>query len=137
MQRGEKEEMSTPVIGRNAVIQMGVTTIGYATGVTASVNVDKIEDFTLQSDKATILAAGNKHYKVSCDKLWIDSTYVNAVLAGTAVDFIIGPAGTTTGKIKWTIKNVILLVWDFKADQKGVVSEKVSGEGNDFQVSTF
>jgi hypothetical protein len=129
--------MSTPVIGRNAVIQMSGTTIGYATGVTSDVNVDKIEDFALLSDKAAILAAGNKHFKVACDKLWIDSTYVNQVIGGTAVDVIIGPAGTTTGKIKWTIKNVVFLVWSFKADQKGIVSEKVSGEGNDFQVSTF
>jgi hypothetical protein len=137
MQRGEKEEMSTPVIGRNAVIQMGVTTIGYAMGITSDVTVDKIEDFALGSDKAAILASGNKHFKISWDKLWIDSTYVNAVLAGMAVDFIIGPAGTTTGKMKWTVKNVVPLGWSFKADQKGVVSEKGSGEGNDFQVSTF
>lgn len=129
--------MSTPVIGRNAVIQMGVTTIGYATGITSDVTVDKIEDFALQSDKAAILAAGNKHFKISWDKLWIDSTYLNAVLAGTPVDFIIGPAGTSTGKVKWTVKNVILLGWSFKADQKGVVSEKSSGEGNDFTVGTF
>ena len=76
--------------------------------------VDKIEDFALGSDKAAILAAGNKHFKIAWDKLWIDSTYVNAVLAGTPVDFIIGPAGTSTGKIKWTIKNVILLVWELQ-----------------------
>jgi hypothetical protein len=129
--------MSLPVIGRNAVIKMGTTVIGYATGVTGSINVDKIEDFVLNSDKAAILAAGNKHLKISVDKMWVDNTYVTQILGGTAVDFEIGPAGTTTGKVKYTIKNVILEVMDFKADQKGIVTEKISGTGNDFTIGTY
>jgi hypothetical protein len=129
--------MSLPVIGRNAVIKMGTTVIGYATGVTGSINVDKIEDYALNSDKPAILAAGNKHFKVSVDKMWVDNVYATAILAGTAVDFEIGPAGTSTGKVKYTIKNVILEVMDFKADQKGIVTEKVSGTGNDFVIATY
>jgi hypothetical protein len=129
--------MSLPVIGRNAVIKMGTTVIGYATGVTGSINVDKIEDFVLNSDKAAILAAGNKHFKISVDKMWVDNTYATQILGGTAVDFEIGPAGTTTGKVKYTIKNVILEVMDFKADQKGIVTEKISGIGNDFVIGTY
>jgi hypothetical protein len=129
--------MSTPVIGRNAVIKMGTTVIGYATGVTSSINVDKIEEFALNSDKAAILAAGNKHFKISVDKMWVDNTYATQILTGTAVDFEIGPAGTTTGKVKYTIKNVILEVMDFKADQKGIVTEKISGIGNDFVIGTY
>jgi len=129
--------MSTPVIGRNAVIKMGTTVVGYATGVTSSINVDKIEDFVLNSDKAAILAAGNKHFKISVDKMWVDNTYATQILTGTAVDFEIGPAGTTTGKVKYTIKNVILEVMDFKADQKGIVTEKISGIGNDFVIGTY
>jgi hypothetical protein len=129
--------MSLPVIGRNAVIKMGTTVIGYATGVTGSINVDKIEDFVLNSDKAAILAAGNKHFKISVDKMWVDNTYATQILGGTAVDFEIGPAGTTTGKVKYTIKNVILEVLDFKADQKGIVTEKISGIGNDFVIGTY
>lgn len=129
--------MSTPVIGRNATIKMGTTVIGYAQGVTGSINVDKIEDFVLNSDKAAILAAGNKHFKISVDKMWVDNTYATQILGGTAVDFEIGPAGTTTGKVKYTIKNVILEVMDFKADQKGIVTEKISGIGNDFVIGTY
>jgi len=129
--------MSTPVIGRNAVIKMGTTVVGYATGVTSSINVDKIEDFVLNSDKAAILAAGNKHFKISVDKMWVDNTYATQILTGTAVDFEIGPAGTTTGQVKYTIKNVILEVMDFKADQKGIVTEKISGIGNDFVIGTY
>jgi hypothetical protein len=128
---------TTPLIGRNAVIQMGATTIGFATGFTSNISVDLIKEFALGSDKAAILNAGNKSFKVSCDKMYIDNTYASQVLGGAAVDFIIAPAGTSVGSPKITVKSVVLTVWDFKADQKGIVSEKVSGEGNDFQVGTF
>ena len=129
--------MSTPLIGRNAVIQMGATTIGFATGFTSNISVDLIKEYAMGSDKASVLSAGNKSFKVSCDKMYIDNTYASQVLGGVAVDFVIAPAGTTIGKPKITIKNVVLTVWDWKADQKGIVSEKVSGEGNDFVVGTF
>jgi hypothetical protein len=39
--------------------------------------------------------------------------------------------------VKYTIKNVILEVMDFKADQKGIVTEKISGIGNDFVIGTY
>jgi hypothetical protein len=116
---------------------MGATTIGFATGFTCNIGVDLIKEFALGSDKAQVLSGGNKSFKVSCDKMYIDNTYASQVLGGTPVDFVIGPAGSSTGKPKITIKNVVLTVWDFKADQKGIVSEKVSGEGNDFVVGTF
>jgi len=128
---------ATPIIGRNAVVYMGATAIGYATGVTSSLGADLIKEFAMGSDRAAILASGNKSFKIACDKLYVDNTYLSQVLGGTAVDFIIAPAGTTTGKPKITIKNVVLNVWDFKAEEKGVISEKVSGEGNDLQVGTY
>jgi hypothetical protein len=129
--------MSTPLIGRNAVIQMGTTTIGYAQGMTTDLNVDLIKEFAFNSDKAAVLAAGNKHFKVSCDRMFIDGTYATQVLGGTPVNFIIGPAGTTTGSVKLTISNVVLTVWSWKADPKGIVTEKVQGEGNNLTVGTF
>lgn len=128
---------ATPIIGRNAVIKMGATPIGFATGITCSISADILKQYVFQNDKPSILAAGNKSFKVGCDKLYIDNTYASQVLGGTAVDFEIGPAGTTTGKPKITIKNVVLNLWDFKADQNGIIAEKVTGEGNDFQTSTY
>jgi hypothetical protein len=128
---------TTPLIGRNAVIEMGATVIGYATGFTCDIAVDLIKEFKMGSDKAAILASGNKHFKVSCDMMYIDNTYASQVLSGTPVDFIIGPAGTALTKPKITIKNVVLNAFNFKADQKGIVTGKVTGEGNDFQASTF
>jgi len=129
---------TNPLIGRLAVIQMGGVTIGFATGITTDITVDKIEEFAMQSDKAAILASGNKHFKISCDMMYIDNTYASAVLAGTPLDFIIAPGGTTTtGYPKITVKNVILDAFSFKADQKGIVTAKITGSGNDWQASTF
>lgn len=129
--------VATPIIGRYAVITMGGTTIGFATGITSNLSADLIKEFALGSQKAAILAQGNQHIKVGCDKMYIDNTYVSAVLAGTPVDFIISPGGTPTGNPKITIKNVVLTVWDFKVDQKGIITEKVSGEGTDIQPGTM
>jgi hypothetical protein len=116
---------------------MGASAIGYATGVTSNLSADLIKEYIMGSDKPTVLSSGNKTIKITCDKLYIDNTYLTQVLGGTAVDFVIGPAGTSSGKPKITIKNVVLNVWDFKAEQKGVVSEKVSGEGDDIQAGTY
>jgi hypothetical protein len=129
---------TNPLIGRNAVIQMGGVTIGFAQGMTTDINADLIKEFQLGSDKAAILASGNKHFKISCDMMYIDNTYASQVLSGTPVDFIIAPGGTTnTGYPKTTVKNVVLTVFSFKADQKGIVTGKVSGEGSDWQAGTF
>jgi hypothetical protein len=128
---------TNPIIGRLAVVTMGGVTIGYAQGVTTDINADLIKEYQLGSDKAAILASGNKSFKLSVDMMYIDNTYASQVLAGTAVDFVIYPGGTTnTGYPKITIKNVILNAFSFKADQKGIMTGKVTGEGNDWQAGT-
>jgi hypothetical protein len=127
-----------PIVGRLAVIQMGGTTIGFATGFTTGILADKIEEFALNSDKAAILASGNKHFKLTCDMMYIDNTYASAVLAGTPLDFVLAPAGTTnTGYPKITVKNVVLDAFNFKADQKGIVTGQITGSGNDWVPGTF
>ena len=133
--------MSTPLIGRNAVVQYmsggTAVTIGYAQGVTEDMTADLIKEFQLNSDKAAVLAAGNKHFKIAVDKMYIDNTF-GAIMYGNQVcDFVVGPAGTTTGNPKITIKNVVLIARNVKADQKGIVGEKITGEGNDRIVSVF
>jgi hypothetical protein len=126
-----------PIVGRVAVIQMGGVTIGFAQGITTDITADLIKEFTFGSDKAAILASGNKHFKVGADMMYIDNTYASQVLSGTAVDFVIAPAGTSVGNPKITVKNVVLTAFNFKADQKGIVTGKVAGEGNDWQAGTW
>jgi hypothetical protein len=131
---------TVPVIGRNAVIEYSsgsAVVIGYAQGCTVDMTQELIKEFALGSNKATILKGGNQTYKIGVDRLYIDETYANLVLNGTPVDFIFTPTGTTAGYIKITVKNVILTAHNTKIDQKGVVAEKVSGEGNNYIVSNF
>jgi sporulation protein YlmC with PRC-barrel domain len=128
---------ATPLIGRFAVVTMGGTVIGLAQNIAADINADLIKEFALGSDKPLIIASGNKHFKIKVDKMYIDGTYATQLLNGTAADFVITPQGTTfTGKPKYTLKNVVLITYNYKNDQKGIILESVSGEGTDWQVGT-
>jgi hypothetical protein len=133
--------MSTPLIGRNAVVQYvsGGTsiTIGFAQGATEDMTADLIKEFQMGSDKAAVLAAGNKHFKLAVDRMYIDNAFGAVLYGNQVVDFVFGPAGTSGGNQKITIRNVVLTARNVKYDQKGIVAEKVSGEGNDRIVSTF
>jgi hypothetical protein len=126
-----------PLVGRNAVVQIGVVTVGFAQGVTANMTADLIKEFQLNSDKPAILEDGNKHFKFTVDKMYIDKTYAQQVYSGTSVDLIFAPAGTSTGKEKITYKTCTFTAWDMKVDQKGIVGEKVAGEASDVLWSTF
>jgi hypothetical protein len=131
--------MSTPIgIGRFSVITMGGTPVGFALGtIAATINVDLIEEIPFNADKAAILAAGNKHFKVTWSSMYIDNAYATQALDGTPVDFVIYPAGTTaSGKPKFTIKNCVITVWNFKSEAKGIVNQDGEAHGNDFQVGT-
>jgi hypothetical protein len=129
--------MPGPYIGRNAVIQMAGNTIGYAQNVTASLSQDIIKEYCLGSPSPAILAAGLQTYKVSCSKMYMDNTYITQVSGGTAVSFILAPAGTSTGSPKITLLNVVLSTWNLKWDQKGVVIEDFNGEGQGIATGNF
>jgi hypothetical protein len=112
-------------------------TIGYAQNVTSSLTQDIIKEYTLGSQSPAILAPGLQTYKVSCGKLLIDTSYLAMVSGGTAMNFILAPAGTATGSPKITLLNVVLGTWNMKWDQKGVVIEDFNGEGQGITTGTF
>jgi len=128
--------MSTPLIGRNAVVLMGTTEIGYCTGVRVDINVDLIKEYKMGSDKPAILDDGNKSFRVRVEKMFIDSTYATNVLNGTSVTIEVRPAGTGTGKPKITLSNVVFTRWEMTANQDGVIMESVEGEGSDLAFGT-
>ena len=128
---------SGPYIGRNAVIQMAGNTIGYAQNVTASLSQDLIKEYVLGQQNPAILAAGLQTYKVTASKLYMDNTYITQVSGGTAVTFILAPAGTASGSPKISLLNVVLSTWNLKWDQKGVVIEDFNGEGQNIATGTF
>jgi hypothetical protein len=134
---------TTPLIGRNAVIQVNssgtATTIGYARDVSAGLDQDLIKEYCLGQQNPAILAAGLQSYPISCGKMFIDASYLNLVSAGTGCIMILAPAGTVTGQgnPKITFNNVIFKSWKLKWDQKGIVLEDIAGEGQGIQVGTW
>jgi hypothetical protein len=112
---------------------MGGVNIGYGQDVTLGISAELIKEWCLNSADPAVFAGGNRSFKVTVGKLYIDNTYLSAVLAGTPVDFVICPAGSTvSGGPKITVEDVVFTSWDFKAAQAGVISEGVTGEGTGF-----
>jgi len=121
-----------PLLGRNAVILKGATEIGYCNSVTVSIDVDLVKEYAIggtNPDKPAFLASGNKSFKVSIDKMYVDGAHANDVLNGTALTIEVRPEGTGTGKPKITVSNVILNSWELSIEQDGVIMESVEGEG--------
>jgi len=121
-----------PLLGRNAVILKGATEIGYCSSVTVSIDVDLVKGYAIggaNPDKPAFLASGNKSFKVSIDKMYVDGAHANDVLNGTALTIEVRPEGTGTGKPKITVSNVVLNSWELSIEQDGVIMESVEGEG--------
>jgi len=121
-----------PLLGRNAVILKGAAEIGYCSSVTVSIDVDLVKEYAIggaNPDKPAFLASGNKSFKVSIDKMYVDGAHASDVLNGTALTIEVRPEGTGTGKPKITVSNVILNSWELSIEQDGVIMESVEGEG--------
>jgi hypothetical protein len=130
---------NTPLIGRTAVIKKGTTEIGFCKSVSVSIDADIIKEYFISGtnpDRPAIVASGNKSFKVSIEKAFIDSTYATDVLNGTAVTIEVLPQGSGTGKPKITLSNVIFNSWELSVEQDGVIMESVEGEGQGFEIET-
>jgi len=128
--------VSTPIVGRNGVVKMGTSEIGYAKGVTVSVGVDLIKEYALGDNKPVVLADGNQSYKVTVESMYVDNSFASAVLAGTAVDIALYPNGEGTGKPVVTVSDVVLTSWKLEQKQTGVVMQSVEGEGASLTAGT-
>ena len=128
--------MSSPIIGKDAVIQIDGEDVGYAKGVTIGIDVDLIKDYVIGSDTPAVLEAGNKSFSVSIEKMFIDNTYAQDVLNGAKVNIVVRPAGTGSGLPEITISNVVLNSWELSIEQDGIVMESVSGEGDSITFGT-
>ena len=128
--------MSEPLIGRNAVIQIDSSDVGYAQGVTLSIDADLIKEYKIGDDKPAVLEAGNKTITVRIDKMYIDKTYAEKVLNGTAIDLVVRPAGTGSGKEEITVSDVVLTSFEMTVTQDGVIMERVEGEGKSVTFGT-
>ena len=128
--------MSSPLLGKDAVVMIDTTEIGYAQGIRVGISADLIKEYRIGSDKPEVLSDGNKTFTVSIDMMYIDKSYAEQVLNGTAITVVIRPAGTGTGLEEITINNVVLTSWELTISQDRVILETVEGEGKDITFGT-
>jgi len=128
--------MSTPLLGVNAVILDGGVEVGYCKGVNLGIDTEMIKEYKIGSQTPEVLSMGNKSFKVSIDRMYIDKTYGNKVLAGTDVTLEIRPAGSGAGKEKITLTNVLLNSWELRIAQDAIILESVSGESKSLAFGT-
>ena len=129
--------MSEPLIGRSAVVQIDSEDVGYAQGVTLSIDADLIKEYKIGDDKPAVLEAGNKTITVRIDKMYIDKTYAEKVYNGTSVSIVIRPAGSEAGNEEITVSNVVLTSFEMTVTQDGVIMERVEGEGKSVTFGTI
>jgi len=128
-----------PILGRSASIYKGTTEIGNCTSVSVSIDSDLIKEYFIggtNPDRPAFLASGNKSFKVSIEKAYVDSTYATDLLNGSAVTIEVRPEGTGTGKPKITLSNVVFTSWELSVEQDGVVMESIEGEGTNIAWGT-
>ncbi|MEM3618457.1 MAG: phage tail tube protein [Candidatus Bathyarchaeia archaeon] len=124
------------LIGRLGIVKKGTTTIGSVKNVSISLSADLIKEYVLGDDKPDTLASGNKTFSISIEKLYVDKTFAEDVLNGTAVTIEVYPEGIGTNKPKITLNDVVLNSWDFEMAQDGVIGESVSGEAKSIEFGT-
>jgi sporulation protein YlmC with PRC-barrel domain len=124
------------LLGREGVILKESTPIGSVKNVKISISADKIKEYVLNDDKPDVLASGNKTFKITVGKLYVDKAYAEDVLNGTAIDIEVRPEGTGSSKPKITLSDVVLDGWDFDLKQEGVIGESVGGEGKNITFGT-
>ena len=83
--------MSTPPLGREAVVLLDTVEVGYAENVKESIDAALIKKYKLGSDKPVVLKSGNKTFAIEFGKMYIDKTYAEKVLNGTAVTVEVRP----------------------------------------------
>ena len=121
--------MSTPMVGRSGVVKKEGVAIGYCKGITTTVSAEINSDYSMDSTAPVFVEGGNQSYKVSIERMYIDNTYLSLILAGTKVDIEVDPAGSTAGKPKITIADVVFSSWKLSQKLTGAVLEDLEGEG--------
>jgi hypothetical protein len=128
--------MSAPLLGVNAVVKKGANTIGYATSVKVSIDIDLIKAYNIGSQQPVVLEAGNRSFKVSVEKMYIDNAWATDVLNGTKVSIVVQPSGAGTGKPQITLNNVVFNSWDLTIEQDGIIMESSDGEAASITIGT-
>ncbi|MCS7131794.1 MAG: hypothetical protein NZ934_03585 [Hadesarchaea archaeon] len=115
---------------------LGTTAIGFAVGIRATLDADIIKAYALGDDKPVVLESGNKTFRFTIEKMYIDNTYANNVLSGAKVTIEVRPSGTGSGRPRIVFNNSVLTSWELTIDQDGVIMESVEGEAPSVTIGT-
>lgn len=124
------------LIGRNGVITIGSDPVGSCKNISMDISAEKLKEYVMGNPDPDSLDGGNRSYTFSLEKLFVDSTHINQILAGTVVAVIVSPEGSAAGKWKYTINSAVLDKVSVKAAQGGYVMHNVSGEGMSLTISS-
>ncbi len=132
---------TTPILSRNAVVQLTGTAIGYLTDFTMDVKAEMVKEYVCQTTpQPAFTASGNQSYTFKASALFVPANYaamLTDVLNGTMVTIIWGPQGSTTGNPKVTLTNVVLTAYSVKNGQKGTIANDIAGEAQSVASGTF
>jgi len=117
------------MVGRSGVVKNESVAIGYCKGITTTVKAEIIKDYSMDSNAPVFVEGGPQTYQISIERMYIDNTYLSLILAGTKVDIEVDPAGSTAGKPKITLADVVFSSWKISQKMTGAVLEDLEGEG--------
>ena len=95
---------TTPVLSRNAVVQVGGSAIGFLTGFTMDVKAEMIKEYVCAlggSPSPAFTESGNQSYTFKASALYVPANYaalLTDVLNGTQVTVIWGPQAPLRGR---------------------------------------
>jgi hypothetical protein len=121
---------TTPAIGRIAIVQVNSTTVAYAQGYNIKESAKAVKEYTLATsggDWPSVGFSGNKDAKIDIDALYVDNTYVSLLEAGTQINIVCGPAGSSGGNPKDTYPCVLTDV-SISVKHDNITVMKISAE---------
>jgi len=95
---------TTPVLSRNAVVQVGGAAIGFLTDFTMDVKAEMIKEYVCSSGGSpspAFTASGNQSYTFKASALYVPANYaalLTDVLNGSLVTVIWGPRARPQGR---------------------------------------
>jgi len=121
-----------------AVIKLDGVEIGEGLTETTrlSFKIDAEEHYGFNDGGKPKVVDGNQHVTGELEKVWLDNTHGQQVLARTRVDIDLYPLGTASGKPKVTVKQALLHDWDLDIDRAAIVLESVAFTGEDLEFGT-
>ncbi len=119
--------MPGPYVGRVARLAIGGAAVAYGKNISVKLTAEAVKDYSMDSAAPAMLASGKQTYTFSIERLYVDETYLSALLAGTPLTVAFWASGSAAGT-EVTLTGAIITSAEHSAGESGGVLEKVSGE---------